>query len=353
MVKALSLTTALALAVGLTAGAASAQVNLTTATASPGSIVNVTTHHLARVAAERGIANLQVQDGATLTNTVLDVAEGRLDMSEAPMILPFLLSRALGPYSAVGEERGAELASSLRALYPFNAGGFGLFAMESANIDSWDDIAGKTIFNGPPRGAALTNARQAVMLAAGLQDGEDYTGFQVNWGQLSSLLTDGSMDAFVFPTVHPSDRVILMQSAGDVVIVSTPREVYESEAYQRIFNFPGNIPIEIPVEDMGYSDGIRITQADDGIYRAMGTAFATVVRADMDYQLAYDLTAAHIETLDELRASTPYAANAGHGILDQRLSGFCGNNQLLYHPGAVAAWEDRGYEVPDCAEPPM
>jgi hypothetical protein len=350
-VKTLLKTSALAITAVLAAGAAMAQVNLTTATAASGSIVHVTTHHMARVLADRGIANMQVQDGATLTNTVLDLAEGRMDMSEAPMILPFLLSRGLGPYSAVGAERGAELASELRALFPFNAGGFGLFAMESANIDSWDDIAGLTIFNGPPRGAALTNARQAVQLAAGLEDGVDYTGHQVNWGQLNALLTDGSMDAFVFPTVHPSDRVITMQAAGDVVIVSTPREVFESEDYQRIFNMPGNIPIELNVEDMGYGDGVRIINADDGTYRAMGTAFATVVRADMDYQLAYDITAAHIETLDELRASTPYAANAGHGIVDQRLSGFCGLNQLMYHPGAVAAWEDHGYDVPDCAEP--
>jgi uncharacterized protein len=261
-----------------------------------------------------------------------------------------LLSRDLGPYSNVGAERGAELASNLRALYPFNAGGFGLFAMESANIDSWEDIAGKNIFNGPPRGAALTNARQAVQLAAGLEDGTDYTGHQVNWGQLNALLTDGSMDAFVFPTNHPSDRVITMQSAGDVVIISTPREVFETEEYQRIFNMPGNVPIELPVAEMGYGEGVRIINADDGIYRAMGTAFATVVRADMDYQLAYDLTAAHIETLAELRSATPYARTANHGILDQRLSGFCGLNQLMYHPGAVAAWEDRGYDVPDCAE---
>lgn len=329
--------------------AVQAQENLTTSTASPGSIVHVTTHHLAKVAGERGIANLQVADGQTLTNTVLDVAEGRAHMSEAPMILPFLLSRGVGPYSKQGDA-GAALADNLRALYPFNAGGFGVFAMTSSNIDSWDDLKGKTIFNGPPRGAALTNARQAVQLAAGLKDGEDYNGQQANWGQLSGLLTDGSMDAFVFPTVHPSDRVILMASAGDVNVVSVPKDIYESEAFQNIFNFPGNIPIELKWDELGYGDGIHLTESDDGIYRAMGTAFATVVHKDMDDQLVYDLTAAHIETLDELRVTVPYAKFAGHGILDAKTSGFCGNNKLKYHPAAVRAWEDRGFEVPDCAE---
>ena len=70
----------------------------------------------------------------------------------------------------------------------------------------------------------------------------------------------------------------------------------------------------------------------------------------MDDKLVYDLTTAHIETLDELRKSVPYAKFAGHGELDARKSGFCGNNKLKYHPAAVKAWEDHGFDVPDCAE---
>ena len=38
------------------------------------------------------------------------------------------------------------------------------------------------IFNGPPRGAALTNARDLVRLVTGLEEKKDYTGIQVNWG---------------------------------------------------------------------------------------------------------------------------------------------------------------------------
>ena len=28
----------------------------------------------------------------------------------------------------------------------------------------------------------------------------------------------------------------------------------------------------------------------------------------------------------------------------------CGPNPLKYHPGAVAAWEEAGYTIPDCAK---
>jgi hypothetical protein len=28
----------------------------------------------------------------------------------------------------------------------------------------------------------------------------------------------------------------------------------------------------------------------------------------------------------------------------------CGLNPMKYHPGAVRAWEDAGFDIPDCAE---
>lgn len=349
MKKSTFTTSALALAAGLFGTAALAQVNVTAATAGPGNSPHLAITHLAAVAGERGVADFQVAEGQTLTNSIIDVAQGRTDISAMPMLLPFLLSHGRGPFAAQGEA-GAALAANLRALYPYNAGAYALIALESENIDSWDDIEGKVVFNGPPRGAALVNARQAIQLASGFVEGEGYQGLQANWGQLPSMLVDGSANAFVLPLTHPSERVIVLNSAGNAVIVSTPRETFESEAFQRVFAVPGNIPIVLPVDQLGYGDGVRVI-TEDGMLRGIGTAFAEIVHADMDFQLAYDLTTAHIETLDELRARAPYAANVGFGILDAEASGFCGANELRYHPGAVAAWEAHGFDVPDCAEP--
>lgn len=329
---------------------ASAQANLTAETASPGNSPHVSILHLAEIASSNGIANLQVQEGQTLTNSIVNLAEGKTDISAMPLILPFLLNAGRGPFSSIGAEQGAELASNLRALYPYNAGAYGLIALESAGIGSWDDLAGKNVWNGPPRGAALVNARQAIAGAAGLQDGEDYTGNQANWAQLPSILVDGSMDAFVVPTTFPSDRVVTMQSAGDVVIVSTPKDVFESEAYQRLFNAPGNVPIVIPGDEMGYGDGVRLI-SEDNTFRGLGTAFADLVHKDMPFDRAKALTAAYIESMDALKAKTPYTGNVNIGVLDADTSGFCGANPLKYHAGAVAAWEEAGYDVPDCAEP--
>ena len=98
---------------------ASAQVNLTAETASPSSAPGVSVIALSEAAAKYNVANMQVTTGQTLTNSVQNVAEGKSDVAAAPFVLPFLLSRAVGPYAKVGKEKGAELASKLAVLYTY------------------------------------------------------------------------------------------------------------------------------------------------------------------------------------------------------------------------------------------
>jgi len=221
-------------AAAVIAGSATAQENLTGETA-----------------AAAGIANIQVADGQTLTNSIQNVAEGKTDVAGTPYILPFLLAKGRGPYSALGEEKGAELADNLRALYPVTLGYFALYAFDSKGLGGWSDLEGRNIYNGPPRGAALTNARSIIQLATGLKEGEGYKGIQTNWG----------------------------------------------------------------------------------------------------LDLAKALTKAHIDSLDALKSKTPFAQQAGYGIVDVVRSGMCGANPLKYHEGAVAAWEEAGFTIDDCAKP--
>ena len=62
------------------------------------------------------------------------------------------------------------------------------------------------------------------------------------------------------------------------------------------------------------------------------------------------ITATHIATLDKLKAKSPFARNIGLGQMDPKLAGLCGPSKVKYHAGAVAAWEEAGYKVADCAK---
>ena len=98
---------------------------------------------------------------------------------------------------------------------------------------------------------------------------------------------------------------------------------------------------------MGYGDGVKMI-SEDGIFRGLGTAFVELVTKDMSFELAKAITATHIATLDQLKAKSPFAPNIGLAQMDPKLAGLCGASSLKYHEGAIAAWEEAGYTIPDC-----
>ncbi len=329
---------------------AHAQTILTAETAAPNVTPGISIISLSEAAAKTGVADIQVTAGQTLTNSVQNVAEGKTDIAAAPFILPFLLSRGVGPYASLGKEKGAELVQNLAVLYTYRISVQGLYAYDSSNISGWDGLEGKTIFNGPPRGAALTNARLLIKINTGMEEGKGYTGVQVNWGQAVKTIQDGSADAFVLPQAFPDPRVGAALASGDMTLWSLPKDVFESEAFANVAKIPGTVPVELPIADMGYGDGVTIVSEDD-MFRGPGTVGGDIVNVSMEFDTAKALTAAFIANLDDIyRAKAPFMPNAWHGETDPALTDMCGNNPIKYHPGAVAAWEEAGYTIPDCAK---
>ncbi|MEO1681046.1 MAG: TAXI family TRAP transporter solute-binding subunit [Pseudomonadota bacterium] len=332
------------------ASGAQAQSILTAETAAPNTTPGISIISLSEAAAKAGIADIQVTSGQTLTNSVQNVAEGKTDIAASPFILPFFLSRGVGPYAGVGAEAGAELASNLAVLYTYRISVQGLIAYDSAGISGWDGIEGKTIYNGPPRGAALSNARILIKTNTGLEEGSGYNGVQVNWGQAVKTMQDGSADAFVLPMSFPDPRVSAALASGNISIYSVSNEVFESDAFNNVANLPGTVKFSMPVADMGYGNGVTIVSEDD-TFRGPGTVGADLVNVSMDFDMAKALTTAFIDNIETIyHAKAPFMPVTWHGETDIAITDMCGPNPVKYHPGAVAAWEEAGYSLPDCAK---
>ena len=333
--------------VAMMANGAHAQANLTAETASPGGAIYLSPAHLTEIAGTKGIANIQLADGQTLTNSIQNVAEGKTDIAGAPHILPFLMSRGVGPYGSLGEEKGAELASNLRAIAPVTLGVFFLYAYDAKGLDGWNDIEGRKIYNGPPRGGALTNGRTMIQLITGLKDGEGYEGIQVNWGQGSALVTSGEPDAVVLPELFPGSRLTTVTAAGNMTGWSMPKDVYESEAMQKYMVAPGSAPVEMPLAELQATMGDDWTfVSEDDTFRAFATIGGMVVNKNMDDDLVHDLVSAYISTMDDLKAKAPFGNSVD---FDNPMLGMCGANPIQYHPAAARAWLEAGYELDDCA----
>ncbi|WP_370205947.1 TAXI family TRAP transporter solute-binding subunit [Pararhodobacter marinus] len=338
------------LALGLTGQMAAAQENLTAMTSTPGVAVHLTIAHLAEVASERGIANIQITLGQTGVNATLAVAEGRTDIGICPFILPFLMSRGVGPFADMGAERGAELAENLRVLYPYSFGAYTLYGYDTAGVGGWDDLEGRRVLDGPPRGAATNEARSLIQVMTGLEAGSGFTAVESDWSQMATTITEGSVDVALLPEFIPSDRPLQALSAGRMNFYSIPIEQFESEAVQRVLTAPGSAPFTLTAEQMAALGENAHVVSEDGIFRTRGSVGGNCVNAAMDEEMAYQLTRAHIETLDQIYEKALYARNVGFENLDPVASGMCGLNPVRYHPGAVRAWEEAGYDVPDCAQ---
>ena len=329
---------------------ANAQQNLTAETGPPGGAPHTAVTTLAELASGAGIADFQVAAGQTLTNSVQNVVEGRTDLAAAPLILPFLLSKGAGPYAKLGKKKGAELISRASVLYTYRYGGFGLYAYDSSNVEGWMDLKGKTVVNGPPRGAALTNARAMVRLITGYADGKDYKGVQANWGQMVKTITDGTGEAMVLPITFPDSRIVRSLGSGGMTLWSVPVKAWNSKGMQRYLKSPGSGPLVVDLKKVKPIKGLTIV-SEDGIWRSPATLGAELVQTSMDFKLAKALTKVFLDNLDAYVKKAPYMAFSGVGESDPAQTGMCGPVPVKYHPGAVAAWEESGRKIPDCAKP--
>lgn len=332
-----------------------AQVTLTAETTSPGSTPHYVDTTLAALLDADGVATMQITEGATLTNSVQAVAEGQLDMAPAPLILPFLLSRGVGPYSGVGPEQGAELAGNLRALF-FSASAAQMFGhYNSGAVQGIDDIEGKRIYNGPPRGAALTTGRAAIQLLSGLKEGEGYEGVQTPWPDTVSTITGGAVDGWTLPEGLPSGRQIAIAAAGGTTLYDMPSDLLNSELGQQIVNAPGNAPYSIPVEEYraAYAGNDITIVTDDDTFDSFALAFAQIVPATMDDDLAYQITKSFLAGQERFETGSPRGPYLflSFGDIDGTSQGVCGAVSMKLHAGAVRAYEEAGHVIADCVKP--
>lgn len=334
------------------ASSAMAKVNLTYHTAGAGTTVGLTASALVGYASERGIADIQLKDGQTGTNFILALAEGQIDIASGPFVLPFLLSRGVGPYAKVGKEKGAEIGGNIQLLYPYTLSIFSLYAYDVKGVKGWDDLKGRKVLNGPPRGAATGNSKALIQLFGGAKAKEDYESVTLSWNQIAPAIVDGTADAAVIPVMFPGPRVTQASAAGAMTMYSMPKDKFDSGPAQKLLNKPGSVAYSAPIADIraGLGGGWTV-QSEDDTFRGMSVTGGDMVNKSMDEEVAYQLTKAHIENLDSHKQIAPFMATLNFGVLDTKVAGLCGPNPVKFHRGAVRAWEEAGYEVADCAKP--
>jgi len=165
-------------------------------------------------------------------------------------------------------------------------------------------------------------------------------------------MIEGSADAAVIPVMFPGPRVTQASAAGAMTMISMPKEAFEAEGAQKFLNKPGSTPFVAPLAQIQAAMGDQWTvTSEDDMFRGMAVPGGDFVNLSMDEELAYQLAKSHIENRDNIRPMAPFMETLNCGDVSKEANGLCGANIVKFHPGAVRAWEEAGYDLPDCAKP--
>lgn len=337
-------TASAALALLATTGIALAQGSVFSGeTSTPGNSTHGALVAMGTAVDRAGLGSIQIQDGQTLTKSMLNVATGKTDIATLPNAAYHLLRIGKGPYEKLGAEQGSALADRIVALVGFQPGLFLPIVFDDSGITSFEDMRGKRIFVGPPSGVAAVNSMDILEAVAGLKAGEDYEEIRLDWAAAVDGMLDRKFDVMMFPTSDPSPAVQQFASSGNITIFGVPKEVQESEAWQSV------------VADVGSTAGThRTTSYDSGVSYAntnengeidvLANTFFIGVSRDMDEEVAYRIVKSMFENMEAIEGTAAFmpALRMREGVV-----GLASTRGLKLHPGALRAMEEQGIDLPD------
>ncbi len=313
----------LAAAVLLTAAPAAAQQQLSIATGGTGGVYYPLGGGLAEVINNKveGYAAVAEVTGASVENMGL-VATGDSDMAIA------LADTVYQGYSGTGRFEGQQLPMT-RALASLYANMIQIATLADSDITSLQDLKGKRVSVGAPGSGTEVNA-QTLLNANGITY-DDIEEQRLNFNETADALRNGDIDAGFWSVGAPTSSILNLATTHNIRLVplsDAEREAAKAEA-----------PVMASVNLAG---GTYEGVSED--VPTLGIPNVLVVSAEMPEDLAYAVTKAMFENVEDLRAIHP-AAN--QTTVEFALDA----TPVPLHPGAIRYYEEIGAEIPDRLRP--
>ncbi|MGP8292470.1 TAXI family TRAP transporter solute-binding subunit [Vreelandella zhanjiangensis] len=259
--------------------------------------------------------------GASVENMGL-IMRGDADLALA------LADTVYQAYTGTGDFEGRQIENT-RALASVYPNAVQLVTLAESDIESIADLAGKRVSVGAPGSGTELNAR-AVLEANGISY-EDFTPQRLNFNETADAIRDGDIDAGFWSVGPPTSSILNLAATRDIRLIGlSDEEIANAQEEEAVF-----APYELAA---GMYDGM------DEAVQTIGIPNVLVVNADMDEELAYQLTQLLFENTDELIAVHP-AAN------DTTVEFTMQSTPVPLHPGAIRYFEETGVEIPDRLRP--
>lgn len=327
-----------AVAVGTLAAASgtwAAEVDLKMATIAPGTSAYLAMTTMASlVNQELDDVNITVDATGAATKHMVEVAEGKLDMSmTSPTVYNFMKS---GTAMYAKMENAPALAENLRLVYWFPLGQYHVVTYADAGITKPADLAGKRVFLGPPGGGAWAAANKWVnIITGGMEPDKDYENVKASWSSAFQGFQDRQFDVYVISGIAPFPQLEQLAQTSELRIIGLSKEEFEAspEAQDFVYNVQGE---ELGIIPVGiYGPGVVNT---DDVY-TLGAVVGVTARKDMDEELVYRITRTYWEASKAAMATHPWLKEV---TLDYAVQ----DGGMKLHPGALKYYQEIGLQIP-------
>ena len=259
--------------------------------------------------------------GASVENMGL-IMRGDADLALA------LADTVYQAYNGTGDFEGRQIENT-RALASVYPNAVQLVTLADSDIQSLEDLKGKRVSVGAPGSGTELNAR-ALLEANGITY-DDFTPQRLNFNETADAIRDGDIDAGFWSVGPPTSSILNLAATRDIRLIGfSDEEIENAREAEPVF-----APYELRA---GMYEGM------DEAVRTISIPNVLVVNADMDEELAYELTKLLFERTDELIAVHP-AAN------DTTVEFSIDSTPVPFHDGALRYYEEVGAEVADHQRP--
>ena len=258
--------------------------------------------------------------GASVENMGL-VATGDADLAIA------LADTVQQGYTGTGRFEGNALPM-VRGLASLYANMIQIVALEGSGITTLEDLRGKRVSVGAPGSGTEVNA--AAILNANGMTYDDIEEQRLNFNETADALANGDIDAGFWSVGAPTSSILNLATTNSIVMIElSDAEIAAARAADPIF--------AQTTLDAGIYDGVGATTV-------LGVPNVLVVSSEMSDDLAYAITSAMFENIEDLRAVHP-AAN--QTTVEFTLAA----TPIPLHPGAIRYFEEIGASIPDALRP--
>ena len=258
--------------------------------------------------------------GASVENMGL-VATGDADLAIA------LADTVQQGYTGTGRFEGNALPM-VRGLASLYANMIQIVALQGSGITTLEDLRGKRVSVGAPGSGTEVNA--AAILNANGMTYDDIEEQRLNFNETADALANGDIDAGFWSVGAPTSSILNLATTNSIVMIElSDAEIAAARAADPIF--------AQTTLDAGIYDGVGATTV-------LGVPNVLVVSSEMSDDLAYAITSAMFENIEDLRAVHP-AAN--QTTVEFTLAA----TPIPLHPGAIRYFEEIGASIPDALRP--